>query len=427
MNLQQASTEQMQRLEAEIASQYAALQAQKLNLDLTRGKPSAAQLDMSNDLDGILQGQFISDSKIDTRNYGGLHGLPEARALGGEMMELPAANIIAGGNSSLQLMYLTMLFMYLYGCRGPATAWRNLGNPKMICPVPGYDRHFGLCESFGISMVNVPLLETGPDMDAVEALVRGDNQIIGIWCVPKYANPTGGVYSDETVDRLARLGQIAGENFRIFWDNAYAIQDLVDDAPVLKSLWQACVEAHTEDSAWHFASTSKISFAGAGIGWLGSSEANIKAIEPMLQTGIICFDQVNQLRHLRKFPNLQALKAQMARHRELLAPKFALVLSKLDASLDANYGSWTRPKGGYFVSYDTMPGLATGVVRLAAEAGVKLTPAGATFPYRRDPENSNIRIAPSMPPLAELEKAMDVFVTCVKLATVRQRLDASAG
>jgi DNA-binding transcriptional MocR family regulator len=426
MNLSQASVQELQSLEAEFAQQYEQLKSQNLNLDLTRGKPSAKQLDLSNEMDGILAGNFKSESGIDTRNYGGLRGLPEARALGAEIMEMPAENLIAGGSASLQLMYMTMLFMYLYGCRGPETAWKNMANPKVLCPVPGYDRHFGICESLGISMVNVPILDSGPDMDAVEALVREDDQIVGIWCVPKYANPTGCVYSDETVDRLAKLGQIARDNFRIFWDNAYCLHDLVEQPQPLKSLWQACVAAGTEDSAWQFASTSKITFAGAGLSWIGSSAANLKALEPVLQSSIICFDQVNQLRHVRKFSNLNAVKAQMDQHRALLAPKFSLVLDKLDAELDANYGHWTRPSGGYFISMHTLPGLASDVIKLAAEVGVKLTPAGATFPYRRDPDNSNIRLAPSMPPLEELEKAMGVFVTCVKLATVRHNLGKAA-
>ncbi len=241
--------------------------------------------------------------------------------------------------------------------------------------------------------------------------------------MPKYANPTGCVYSDQTVERLAKLAVRAHPGFRIFWDNAYAVHDLVENAKPLKSLWQACVDQGTEDSAWYFASTSKISFAGAGLSWVGSSPANIKALESMLQMGIICFDQVNQLRHVRRFPDLASIQAQMARHRALLAPKFDTVLEKLDAELSLEYGSWNRPEGGYFISFDTQPGLASEVVKLAGEAGVKLTPAGATFPYRRDPQNRNIRLAPTLPPMAELEMATQVFVTCVKLATVRQKLD----
>lgn len=427
MSLNQASVQELQQLDSQISEQYETLKAQQLKLDLTRGKPASAQLDLADDLDGILDGNYLSKSGVDSRNYGGLRGLPESCAQGAEIMELPAANVIAGGNASLQLMYLCMLTMYFYGYRGSDSAWKNLSNPKMLSPVPGYDRHFSLCENFGIKMINIPMLETGPDMDLVEELLREDDEIVGIWCVPKYSNPTGGVYSDETVDRLAKLGQIAGDSFRIFWDNAYAVHDLVENPPAIKSLWQACEAAGTLDSAWQFASTSKISFAGAGVSWVGASETNLKALEQVLQVSIISFDKVNQLRHLRKFPSQEVLLQHMAKHREIMAPKFRLVLETLDRELNADYGNWTRPEGGYFVSFNTLPGLANEVVKLANEAGVKLTPAGATFPYRKDPENSNIRLAPSMPPLAELEQAMSVFVTCVKLATVRQRLDSIAG
>lgn len=427
MSLNQASVQELQQLESQIAERYQQLKSQQLKLDLTRGKPAAAQLDLASDLDGILGGNYVSDSGVDSRNYGGLRGLPESCAQGGDILGVPAANVIAGGNASLQLMYLCMLTMYFYGWNGKYSAWKNMQAPKMLCPVPGYDRHFSLCENFGIKMINVPMLETGPDMDLVEELIREDKEIIGIWCVPKYSNPTGGVYSDETVDRLAKLGQIAGDGFRIFWDNAYVVHDLVENPPQIKNLWDACEAAGTLDSAWQFASTSKISFAGAGVSWVGASETNLKALEQVLQVSIISFDKVNQLRHLRKFPDLAALEAHMAKHRDIMAPKFDLVLESLDSELNADYGNWTRPEGGYFVSFNTLPGLANEVVKLADEAGVKLTPAGATFPYRKDPENSNIRIAPSMPPLGELEQAMRVFVTCVKLATIRQRLDSIAG
>jgi DNA-binding transcriptional MocR family regulator len=427
VSLNQASVQELQQLESQVAEQYEQLKAQQLKLDLTRGKPASTQLDLAADLDGILAGDYLSESGVDSRNYGGLRGLPESCAQGAEIMGLPAANVIAGGNASLQLMYLCMLTMFFCGYRGPDSAWKNLSNPKMLCPVPGYDRHFSLCENFGIKMINVSMLETGPDMDLVEELIREDDEIVGIWCVPKYSNPTGSLYSDETIDRIAKLGQIASDSFRIFWDNAYVVHDLVENPPAIKSLWQACEAVGTSDSAWQFASTSKISFAGAGVSWVGASETNLKALEQVLQVSIISFDKVNQLRHLRKFPNLEALQQHMAKHREIMAPKFSLVLETLDSGLNADYGSWTRPEGGYFVSFNTLPGLASEVVKLANDAGVKLTPAGATFPYRKDPENSNIRIAPSMPPLAELEQAMKVFVTCVKLATIKQRLDSVAG
>jgi len=314
-----------------------------------------------------------------------------------------------------------MLHSFYYGARGSENAWSNACKAKMICPVPGYDRHFSLCENLGVEMVTVPMREAGPDMDAVEALIEDDDNIVGLWCVPKYSNPTGVVYSDETVERIAQLGKIAKPWFRVFYDNAYAVHDLSDTPVQLASLWDRC-EAHgTQDSVWQFGSTSKITFAGAGVSFVAGSNDNLAELQKLLGVIIIGFDKVNQLRHAKMFPDKQALLTHMSMHAELIRPKFAAVLQALNSEL-AEYGSWTQADGGYFISFDTEPGLASEVVRLANEAGVKLTPAGATFPYGKDPEDRNIRIAPTLPPLPEVVKAMEVFVNCVKLATVQKKL-----
>jgi len=413
--------DQLVSLEAELNAQYQALKAQNLKLDITRGKPSADQLSLSDHLDGILEGNYLTADGEDTRNYGNLRGITEVRKLGADMLDVPADNVIAAGNASLTLMYICMLHSCYYGARGPENAWSNACKPKMICPVPGYDRHFSLCENLGVEMVTVPMREAGPDMDAVEALIEDDDNIVGLWCVPKYSNPTGVVYSDETVERIAQLGKIAKPWFRVFYDNAYAVHDLSDTPVQLASLWDRC-EAHgTQDSVWQFGSTSKITFAGAGVSFVAGSNDNLAELQKLLGVIIIGFDKVNQLRHAKMFPDKQALLTHMSMHAELIRPKFAAVLQALNSEL-AEYGSWTQADGGYFISFDTEPGLASEVVRLANEAGVKLTPAGATFPYGKDPEDRNIRIAPTLPPLPEVVKAMEVFVNCVKLATVQKKL-----
>jgi len=413
--------DQLVSLEAELNAQYQALKAQNLKLDITRGKPSADQLSLSDHLDGILEGNYLTADGEDTRNYGNLRGITEVRKLGADMLDVPADNVIAAGNASLTLMYICMLHSCYYGARGPENAWSNACKAKMICPVPGYDRHFSLCENLGVEMVTVPMREAGPDMDAVEALIEDDDNIVGLWCVPKYSNPTGVVYSDETVERIAQLGKIAKPWFRVFYDNAYAVHDLSDTPVQLASLWDRC-EAHgTQDSVWQFGSTSKITFAGAGVSFVAGSNDNLAELQKLLGVIIIGFDKVNQLRHAKMFPDKQALLTHMSMHAELIRPKFAAVLQALNSEL-AEYGSWTQADGGYFISFDTDPGLASEVVRLANEAGVKLTPAGATFPYGKDPEDRNIRIAPTLPPLPEVVKAMEVFVNCVKLATVQKKL-----
>ncbi len=423
MNLHDANRGQLERWESELSSQYDSIKAKSLNLDLTRGKPSAEQLSLSDALDGILQGDYRSGSGVDTRNYGGLDGIPEARALGGQLLGLAAENVLAGGNSSLTLMHQVVTAAWCFGLDGADSAWNTAAKVKFICPVPGYDRHFAVCQHLGIDMVAVPMTAAGPDMDAVEALVNGDPAIRGLWCVPKYSNPTGVVYSDEVVGRIARLGRIAHKDFRVFWDNAYAVHDLSANPPPLANIFAACKSEGTEDSVLQFASTSKITFAGAGVAFLGASARNLAGFKKSLGFISIGPDKVNQLRHAKFFSRPGSLQAHMQKHAEIIKPRFDSVLTHLrDAFAGNDLGAWQTPRGGYFISFDTRPGLAKAVVNLAAEAGVKLTPAGATFPYGNDPDDCNIRIAPTVPTVAQVDAAMEVFVLCVKLASVRQFL-----
>ncbi len=427
MQLDNASLEQLREWEGQLATQYNAILAKKLNLDLTRGKPSAEQLNLSDALDGILAGNYIAADGTDTRNYGGLDGLPEAKQLGANLLGVEAADILVGGNSSLTLMFQAMTTAYHYGFNGADSAWAKEGKVTFICPVPGYDRHYTVCEQIGINMITVPMTSTGPDMDQVEALVKADKSIKGIWCVPKYSNPTGVVYSDETVERIAKLALIAGANFRVFWDNAYGVHDLEANAPQLASILEATRRHGTEDAVIQFGSTSKITHAGSGVAFVAASKTNLTGLKKFLNSCSIGPDKVNQIRHTRFLPNKDALYAHMAKHAALLNPRFAAVLSALGNAFEgSDLGAWEKPVGGYFVSFDTRPNCAKETVRLAAEAGVKLTPAGATYPYGKDPQDRNIRIAPSVPTVPEVVGAMEVFVTCVKLASVRQALSQRA-
>ena len=425
MQLANASREQLQQWEQALSAEYNAIKAEGLNLDLTRGKPSAEQLSLSDALDGILQHNYITDSGIDTRNYGGLEGTPEARALGEQLMGVPAAQIMAGGNSSLTLMYQLMTTAFFFGLEGADSAWNKEEGIKFLCPVPGYDRHFSICEQLGIEMVNIPMTSNGPDMDAAEALIKADSSIKGMWCVPKYSNPTGVVYSEDTVKRIASLAKIAGKGFRVFWDNAYAIHDLSENAPQLASIWKATTAAGTTDSVLQFASTSKITHAGAGVAFLAASDANLNGFKKVLGIQTIGPDKINQLRHAKFFAVPGSLNAHMQKHAEIIKPRFESVLKHLEEAFgDNELGQWESADGGYFISFDTQEGLAKKVVALAGEAGVKLTPAGATFPYGKDPQDSNIRIAPTVPSVEQVDAAMKVFVLCVKLASVQKALAA---
>ncbi len=424
VQLDQASPETLSQWADSLSSEYEAIKAKGLSLDLTRGKPSAEQLSLSDGLDGILKGDYTA-SGVDVRNYGGLDGISEAKSLGAELLGTPQDNVLAGGNGSLTLMHQAMMTAYFFGFEGKDSAWQKEDNVKFLCPVPGYDRHFSVCEQLGIEMVNVPMSATGPDMDAVEALVKADSAIKGMWCVPKYSNPTGVVYSDETVKRIAALGKIAGPNFRVFWDNAYAIHDLSSTPLSLASIFEASKALGTEDSILQFGSTSKITHAGAGVAFMGASATNLAGFKKALGILTIGPDKINQLRHVKFFAAAGSLRAHMQKHAAIIKPKFASVLAHLEEAFgDNDLGQWESADGGYFISFDTRPGLAKTVVRLAGEAGVKLTPAGATFPYGKDPSDCNIRIAPTVPTVDQVDEAMKVFVVCVKLASVQQAQNA---
>lgn len=411
-------------LQASLLQEKETFLQKKLNLDLTRGKPSSDQLALSDVMDGILKNGYISPAGTDTRNYGGLDGLPECKAMFAPIMGVNNDEVLIGGNSSLTLMYQAMMFLWAFGI-GEAKAWKDEGKVKFLCPVPGYDRHFAICEAFGIEMITVAMNENGPIMDEVEALIKADSSIKGMWCVPRFSNPSGIVYSSETVERIAQLGKIAASNFRVFWDNAYAIHTLNAGAPQLANIMELCRKHGTENSVLQFGSTSKITFAGAGLAYMAASKANLAGFNKHLGVSAIGPDKVNQLRHIRFFSEYTSFDAHMQKHADLLKPRFDIVLNKLDAAFKGGDAlSWTVPEGGYFVSVDTQEGLAKRVVQISNELGVKLTPAGATFPYGKDPKDSNIRLAPSFPGLAEIDQAMDIFVLAVKLATVEKALAA---
>jgi aspartate/methionine/tyrosine aminotransferase len=417
------STSNVKARSQELLNQYQQIQAKKLNLDLTRGKPASAQLNLSDSLDGILAGNYKCADGTDARNYGGGLGILEARQFAADYLQTSAANVMVGGNSSLQMMYQYVQSAFHHGLRGADSAWIkeavNGERIKFLCPAPGYDRHFSICEYLGIEMIPVSMDDNGPDMDQVEALLANDPLIKGIWCVPKYANPNGVVYSSKVVERFARLGKIAGANFRILWDNAYAEHHLVDNPPELANILSLSEAYGTLDHVIVIGSTSKITHAGAGIAFIASSTANIQSFNDHLAIQSIGPDKVNQLRHVHWLKDMDALRALMQQHRSILQPKFELVLQHLETNLtDRNLGSWTKPAGGYFILFDTLPGQAEKVIKLCAGAGVKLTPAGSTWPYKKDPANSNIRLAPSFPSLAEIDEAMRVFVLCVEMAAL---------
>ncbi len=421
MEFAQLSREQLRTLQTSLNEQYEAFRRANLNLDLTRGKPAPAQLDLSNALDGILEGFYLLQDGTDVRNYGGLLGIPEARQLAATFLEVDVNEVMVGGNSSLTLMFAYIDHMM--------PIWRQelANNPtakiRFLCPVPGYDRHFTICEHFDIEMINIPMLEGGPDMDLVESLLRQDPLIKGIWCVPKYSNPTGHTYSDEVVDRFARLAEIAGEHFIILWDNAYTVHHLSDHPDVLKNLMEEAKRQGNARSVVVLGSTSKVTFAGAGIAFLATAPDKLKAFEKYLSASVIGFDKVNQLRHVRFLQDAEHIAAHMVKHRTIIQPKFDLTQKILTEHLAGKgIARWSQPQGGYFISLDTLPGLASEVIRQAAAIGVKLTPAGATFPYGIDPKDSNIRIAPTFPAMDSLQRALEVFVVCLQLATVNQLL-----
>jgi aspartate/methionine/tyrosine aminotransferase len=415
--------EQLQECRDSYQTQYRSYKEQKLNLDLTRGKPATEQLDLANSLDGILQGFYLLQDGTDVRNYGGILGIPEARALGGELLELPANEIMVGGNSSLTLMYLYIAHMLKSSWQEEAD--RTNEPIKFLCPVPGYDRHFAICEHFNIEMICIPMNDEGPDMQSMQELVNNDPMIKGIWCVPKYSNPGGQTYSTSVVDSMASLADTATEDFRVMWDNAYAVHHLSETEDKLSSLMDAARLVGSTDKIAYLGSTSKITFAGAGISFIGLTETNLKRFEQFLSASMIGADKVNQLRHVRFLEDAKGIRDHMNKHKEIIKPRFAMVQEILQAALKGlEIADWTRPNGGYFVSLDTMPGLASKVVAMAGEAGVKLTPAGATFPHGLDPNDQNIRIAPTYPTLSALKQALEVFVVCLKLASLDRLIDA---
>lgn len=421
----QMTKEELTALKGELEKEFDKVKAKGLKLDMSRGKPSKAQLDLSNDLMDVLRGDsdFSTSDGQDCRNYGILDGIFEARRLLADMSEVPERNILIYGNSSLNVMFDTVARAMSSGIMGN-TPWAKLKKVKFLCPVPGYDRHFGITELFGIEMVNVPLLETGPDMDIVEKLVSEDESVKGIWCVPKYSNPTGVSYSDETVRRFARL-KPAAKDFRIFWDNAYSIHHLYDDKrDVILEILNECIKAGNPDMVFKFISTSKVSFPGSGIAALAASRANIEDAKRYMQYQTIGHDKLNQLRHVRFFKDMQGMYAHMRKHADILRPKFEQVENVLEKELGGlGIGTWTKPLGGYFISFDSLEGCAKAIVAKAKEAGLVMTAAGATYPYGKDPKDSNIRIAPSFPTVQELALATEVFVLSVKLVSVEKLLN----
>ena len=419
------SKEELLELQKNLEKQYQEAKDMKLSLDMSRGKPAAAQLDLSMPMMSILNEDSVlkAENGTDCRNYGVLDGIPEAKELMAQMMDTKAENIMVYGNSSLNIMYDTVSRSMIHGVGGN-TPWCKLDKVKFLCPAPGYDRHFAITESFGIEMVYIPMKADGPDMDMVEEYVNHDETVKGIWCVPKYSNPQGVTYSDEVVRRFANL-KPAAKDFRIFWDNAYCVHDLYEDSKdTLLNIMDECEKAGNKDMVYQFGSTSKVTFSGAGIGALATSEANIAEIKKHLTIQTIGYDKINQLRHVKFLKNKEGIQAHMMKHAAIIRPKFAAVLDVLEKELgETGVASWTKPKGGYFISFETLDGCAKKVVAKCKEAGVVMTGAGATFPYGKDPKDSNIRIAPTLPTPEELAKAADLFVLCVKLVSVEKLLE----
>jgi len=420
----QTATEELKEHLASLKSVYKEYQGMNLQLNMARGKPSNDQLDLSMGMMDILSSEddLTCEDGTDCRNYGVLDGIGEAKQLLGDMMEVPAENIIIYGNSSLNVMYDTVSRSMTHGVMGN-TPWCKLDRVKFLCPVPGYDRHFAITQYFGIDMIPIPMTEEGPDMDLVEKYVSEDETVKGIWCVPKYSNPQGYSYSDETVRRFANLKPKA-KDFRIYWDNAYTIHHLYDDdQDVLLEILDECRKAGSPDMVYKFASTSKISFPGSGIAAIATSLNNLTDIKKQLGMQTIGHDKVNQLRHVRFFGDMNGMTEHMRKHADILRPKFETVIEILERELGGlGIGSWTKPKGGYFISFDSLPGCAKEIVARCKKAGVVMTGAGATYPYGIDPQDSNIRIAPSYPPLADLKVATELFSLCVKIVSIQKIL-----
>lgn len=424
MTYAERTKEELSDIALQLRQQYEGYQSKHLLLNMARGKPSAAQLDLAL---GVLEAlkaryEFANSKGDDVRNYGIWDGLPEMKNIFADLICVPPQQIILGNNSSLLIMFDVISRGYTHGYNG-CKPWCKVENPKFLCPVPGYDRHFGITEYFGFEMINIPMSETGPDMDMVEKLVAEDESIKGIWCVPKYSNPTGITYSDETVRRFAAL-KPAAKDFKIMWDNAYCVHDLSDNPDHLLDIYDICLANGTEDMLMIFGSTSKISFPGAGVACVATSDRNIVDLKKHFMTQTIGPDKMNQLRHVLFLRDSNGVRELMKGHRAILEPKFKLCQEMLKKNIgELDIAKWNEPNGGYFISVDVMPGCAKRVVQLCKEAGVVLTDAGATYPYGKDPLDSNIRLAPSFPPLDELEQAMEVFCTSIKLAAAEKLLE----
>lgn len=422
-SFQEMTKEELLKEKESLEAAYRDYEKRGLSLNMARGKPATAQLDLSSPILDVLtaDSDFMSVDG-DVRNYGVLTGITEAREFMAQIMGCDKDEVFMGGNASLTLMFDMVCRSYTHGVMGN-TPWCKLDKVKFLCPVPGYDRHFAITEHFGIEMINIPMTATGPDMDMVEEYVNKDEAVKGIWCVPKYSNPQGITYSDETVRRFAAL-KPAAKDFRIYWDNAYAEHHLYKDKQdQLLNIMEECKKAGNEDMVYQFASTSKMSLAGAGISAVATSKANMESLKKLMNAQLISHDKVNQLRHVRFFKDINGLREHMMKQAEILRPKFEMLLDLFNTELkEKGAGSWYEPKGGYFITYETLQGCAKRVIQLAKQAGMTMTGAGAPFPYGKDPEDNIIRIAPSLPPMEELEEAGKLFVICVKLATVEKLL-----
>lgn len=420
MNYKTLSSEEKKAELAKLRKQYEEIRAQGLSLNMARGKPSQAQLELSAPMLHILnEGADFKDGSLDVRNYGELCGIPSARAYFADLLGVGPENIFVGGGASLQLMFDLLTKAWIWGLKNSPRPWGKEEKVKWLCPSPGYDRHFKITETLGVEMIPVPMKTDGPDMDKVEELAA-DPAVKGIWCVPKYSNPEGVIYSDEVLNRFVHM-KVAAPDFTVMWDNAYCVHEFSGEYVPFPSILRLARTAGTEDRFFEFASTSKITFPGAGISCMACSEANYAYIKKYLNVQIISYDKMNQMRHVKFLRNKENTVAFMKEHAKIMGPKFELVLSKLEKELgDSGICSWTKPKGGYFVSFYAMAGTAKRIVDLMKQAGVELTSAGATFPYGIDPEDSNIRIAPSMPPIEELRIAMSIFCLCVKIASLEK-------
>lgn len=422
------SKEELQQLQKELSEAYENAKGKGLKLDMSRGKPSAEQLDLSKEMLDVVSSESNckTEDGVECRNYGQMEGIYEARKLMADMMDTKPENVIVCGNASLNVMFDTISRSMTHGVCG-STPWCKLDKVKFLCPVPGYDRHFAITEYFGIEMINIPMSEDGPDMDLVEKYVSEDAAVKGIWCVPKYSNPQGVCYSDETVKRMAAL-KPAAEDFRIYWDNAYAVHHLYEEPErqvQLLDIISQCEKAGNPDMVLEFASTSKVSFPGGGISAVAASAKNLEYIKKSMTIQTIGYDKINQLRHVRFFKDINGIKAHMMKHAASIRPKFEAVLATLEKELGGlEIATWIKPKGGYFISFDAMEGCAKEIVAKCKEAGVVMTGAGSSYPYKKDPKDSNIRIAPTFPTPDELAAATEIFVLCVKLVSVEKLLEA---